>query len=154
VEEIASLIRRCPDWADVRQGDVTTRRRIISVLKTLSTFDLDILRAAIQLCLEDQHSCRNKLFVLNRYLFSVPTIVDAHTAGRFGGWLIPEIEGGRVELWPLSYTPMGNLQLTGVYMGYIGPSYLALEEFDYFRSTYGPRSKRQKENENNDTRLR
>jgi hypothetical protein len=77
--------------------------------------------------------------VLNRYIFAVPDQVPRGSP-RFGSFFgIPYDDQYVNELWPLSVDAAGKLELTGTFAGYYGAGYLALEEFDYFRDTFGAR---------------
>jgi hypothetical protein len=87
----------------------------------------------------------SRLYVLSRYIFNVPERAkfDSPT---FGGWMgVPHNSEEINLLWPLSYDQQGNLALTGQFGGYMGDDYLAIQEFDYFRSAYGARRNKERQ---------
>lgn len=89
----------------------------------------------------------SKVYILNRVAFEVPSQYStrANSNVLFGGWAGPPIENGIANIrWPLEYLPDGSIKIIGEFGGYMGPTYRALEEFDYFRSRF-PRRQFEKE---------
>ena len=91
---------------------------------------------------EDNYSIgeMGKLFILNRYLFNVPSSSELKQASFFGAWYgVPENERYVNLLWPLKIENNGKLTLVGEFSGYFGPDFRAVEEFDYFHRRFGCR---------------
>jgi hypothetical protein len=81
-----------------------------------------------------------QLFVMNRYLFKVPTQLKRGEARFFGGWTgVPHDENGVNPLWPLAVAKDGRLKLVGRSSRYFGDEFQAVEEFDYLNLKYGRR---------------
>jgi hypothetical protein len=81
----------------------------------------------------------SKLFVLNRPLIAVPPR-ENFSGPFFGGWEgVPQDNQEMNMMWPLSLEKDGNLRLTGVFSGYSGRPYFAVQEFDHFLAEYGRR---------------
>jgi hypothetical protein len=107
----------------------------------LTRHDLEDIRWTVRQYGDDHRfdvSAAGRLYVLNRYAFNVP----AHTSNPrlFGGfWREMGDEMGANELWPLAIDQAEHLRLVGTFLGYTGPPYAGLEEFDYFSHRYGLR---------------
>jgi len=112
-------------------------------LDALSRYDTPSLREAFAEYLSestDQMAHEQQLFLANRYLFNVPEWVNEERSLGFGGWLGIPREDKRVNLlWPLHRDSSGRLQLLGRSIGYLGPPFLAIDEFDYLEKEYGRR---------------
>jgi hypothetical protein len=144
VDEVLDLIDKCPPWSSFSADDDAVAGRIISSLRELHRCDLDSLRRAIVTLIKREEERgglgiepMTKLFVLNRYLFEVPS-QESVSEPHFGGWHIPTDGEWEDRMWPLSVHEDGMV-LSGMFFSYTGPPYDALDEFDYFRSKYGPR---------------
>ena len=150
VADAVARIEACPAWSELGVEDTGARREVIEALESLAAFDLDVVRDAVRVYRERREASEegydvaamSRLYVLVRYLFRAPRRGEAGQR-RFGSFFgVPAGEGWVDELWPLSEAEGGRLRLTGVFGGYFGESYLALEEFDHFRRAYGPRDPR------------
>jgi len=83
---------------------------------------------------------QSKLYVLLRFYFDVPEKERRGEAEYFGNWLGGPYDDAHVYLiWPVSVTD-GNVRITGAYKGYLGETYDALGEFDFFASRYNRRA--------------
>lgn len=140
--QVVRILESCPAWSSANAN----KREIIASLQRLSTNQTSVLRSGIEQFVakcqsENAYDVGNmsKLFVLNRFVFSVPER-DRYDGPFFGGWEgIPHDQKEMRILWPLSHAKDGQLQLTGTFAGYSGHLYLAVQEFDYFLKKYGRR---------------
>ncbi len=148
VNDIIKTLDGCIPWSEIEENDVNSRNEVMKTMEKLSRCDIDVLEKAVEkyvLNKKEQNSydvdSMSRLYVLNRYIFDV-SAKKPWEAPRFGAFFVlPSEREGIVELWPLSFDDKGNLVLTGEFGGYFGESYLAVEEFKYFRKTYGVRKK-------------
>ncbi len=151
-DEVAALIESCPNWEVVRRKDTATRSKILSVMQTIATHDVKIIRSGIVKYIEarkanGQEYEFGKLLVLNSYLFALPQKypIDGPERSAWcrldqGGWWSP---ADHVDLmWPLSYGPNREIILTGVCGAYSGGAYQALTCFDEYYAKFGLRSKK------------
>ncbi|MFT4177159.1 MAG: hypothetical protein QM627_10950 [Luteolibacter sp.] len=81
------------------------------------------------------------LYIFNRVYCRVPDEVPRESWKFFGGWIaVPGTEEKVGALWPLKENGQGELELVFPNAGgYAGPSYRAVEEFDYFYKRFGKR---------------
>jgi len=145
IEEIASKLRECPDWSYAR--DDRTRQRILELLDGIRKYPLDRIRQAVQKIISEDPlgNQQDKLFLLNAYLFDLPERLPPKAKYYDGGYFtLEKLEKPQPQsidaMWPLSYGPEGEVRLTGKAFASSGPPYPALEAFDYYRKTYGPRT--------------
>jgi hypothetical protein len=146
--EILRKIDSCAQWSRLT-GDVgadKARAQIIKVMNELSKYDLDQLRTVLLMYIQRAQNDKSQdyldklsvVFILNRYIFDVPSD-EPFVDPTFGGWLgVPHAQNKINNLWPLSVANE-QLQLTGVFRGYLGPPYRAIDEFDHFKTKYGLR---------------
>ena len=149
VNQVIKLIEACPAWSEISNKNAESSDKVIEYSRKISVYKTRIIRKAIKkflLANERMDSTVpdttywSRIYVLNRYLFNVPDKAKIKTK-TFGGWVgIPYTSKEVSMLWPLSYDIKGKLKLTGVYGGYLGHEYLAVEEFDYFYKKYGVRN--------------
>lgn len=142
IAEVLQLINGCPEWTEIEQGDTQKPRQIMRMLKGLSRFDTKTLRGAISQKIETNYQFEDfaKLYLINRFIFAVPEWVEATNYVTFAGWFgIPKEEGKIDLLYPFEQTSDGGLKLVGRHIGYLGPPYPALMEFDYLSKKYGRR---------------
>lgn len=140
------LLEDFPDWTG-RKPSWVQRNRFRNTAQELGKLDSDALRSAISSYLAaipaaDQFEARGKIYVLNRYLFAVPSGPHPEVR-RFGGFwdARPKAYSHQyLPLWPLEVDRSGNLVVSHGMGGYMGPGYRALQEFDYFRDEFGRRS--------------
>lgn len=147
VEAFVVEFEACPSWLTVQWEDVEPRTDVLLKLQALARYDAAAIRAAMvrhtRMYGKGQQSIDNvcNYRILNRLLFQVPSEVPEETPV-FGGWIVYCGNGAsRDELWPISIDKQGQIGLTGKAIGYLGPRYRFLEEFDYFHSKYGLRQK-------------
>lgn len=82
----------------------------------------------------------SRIFLLNRFMFNVPSEVMMPVPV-FGGWEgVPHRDGKINLLWPFSIAADGSIELTGKPIMYVGQRYDAIGEFDYFYHAYGKRN--------------
>lgn len=85
----------------------------------------------------------SKLHLLMLLLFDVPESYPREDIKYFGGWVIypkrPKGENNANLLWPFGYQN-GKLVLKASQMGYMGPPYDVLDEYDYFAARFPFRS--------------
>lgn len=144
-----SLIERLPAWTGMKLGS-TESVRMMSALEEIDKQETTVLREAVQCYWErevlgkaDSLEAESRLFILNRFIFNLPRVVDGRTIRIYGGWegLPIHADGTSVDLaWPFA-SRSGRLTLVGTYEGYCGDVYLALHEFDAFNSRFGRRHK-------------
>lgn len=148
IDRIVDILLACPAWSQVAADDTASREEILYAMEELSKVNLDVLRAAVVkyvLQMEEQKryyssTDMSRIFVLNRYIFAVPEQVPWDSFPGFGSIAIPGDSSDDLDiLWPLSVGADGELELTGTFTIYMGPEYLSVEEFDYFREQYGAR---------------
>jgi hypothetical protein len=89
----------------------------------------------------------DRLYLLLRVLFDLPQEYPAREAKSFAAYIVlggphpydPDKESVNL-LWPLGYQD-GKLVLTNQTVGYIGPPYEGLDEYDYFAARFPLRSR-------------
>lgn len=147
VSRALSILEDTPDWSGSMQMDPADKARIMRSMEELSRFDTDTLRTAAERHLNapPKHSfvevpAWGRVYLLNRYIFNVPSIAPPRTPS-FGGWFSAE-RPQNCLLWPLALGEEGKLELIATGSHYKGPSYLGLREFDYFRQKFGRRAER------------
>lgn len=146
IEDIANLLEASPAWSNILANDNQSQKIVIEYLERISQYDLAIIRVAIEQYINHKMATKSygvssmsRLYVLNRYLFDLPTDYPFDRS-TFGGWIgVPEGNGRINLLWPFSYDSQGQLVLTGRFGGYNGHDYLATQEFDYFQQTFPTR---------------
>jgi len=141
VEELAKRIRECPDPLDIAETNLLRRSVVLRTLLCLCNYDLRTIRAAEALITEKGSILDEaKLYVLNRCLFDVPEGASRDIRS-FSGWHACHDSNGYRVLWPLAKKPDGTLVLESMNSSYMGPSYQAVEEFDYFRQKFPVRKR-------------
>lgn len=144
VNNVISQIMACPAWSEASKRDIKTKENILQCLELISRNNNNVIRKAIEslfLKYPNDTSVWSRIFLLNRYIFQVPTDspIDDNL---FGGWVGIPIHNQKVNrLWPFSVDNNNNLILVGVFEGYFGNGYRGLDEFDYFLRKYGIRKK-------------
>ena len=144
LDSLASM----PKWSEAGAQGRGARHKIERAARQIAGMDLGAVRAAIKLYVKAAAAAEagpaiaelSRIFVLNRYLFDVPSRAELGSVPFFGGW--HGVHAGRNEinvLWPWRMKN-GRKQLAGSFKGYSGPAYGALAEFDYFRRRF-PRAK-------------
>ena len=135
----------CPQWNHIEPGDDRKAQMdLFECLDKLNEFDSPTLRCAIKQFLLSHENIDgwSKLFIVNRYVCDVPEWVPLAQGSSFSGFMGFPIEDGRVGLlWPLGKSASGRIVLIGHTAGYLGPSFLAVDEFDAFLKSYGRRAK-------------
>jgi hypothetical protein len=140
--EVLKLLESCPAWTALQKDDKVSHEKIITHLKKISEFDLQVIRSSSEKYLQANPdiSAKSKIFVLNRYLFNVPKKVPLNQMTGFGGWAgVPVRNSNANWMWPLSTDIFGRIKVEGVFAGYYGSKYAAIEEFDYFNRTFSRR---------------
>ena len=137
-------IEDMPIWSSTPFGGDRKRfEPIEQSLVRIADYDSDTIRRAFvyssqSLLNQRTVALEEKLFLINHYIFALPTVDDG-VMRYFGGWVPddPRIEG---PLWPfVREQPTGDIRLRGYFAGYLGPRYAPLEEFDFFLRQYGRR---------------
>jgi len=149
-EATISLIEQMPDWMSISKLGGPDSVRMISTLEQIDKEDTALLRMAVQRYWEREVlakigslEAQGRLFILNRFIFNVPQVIDGGTVRAYGGWDGIPINPDRTTVdlaWPLA-TGNGHVALVGMYQGYCGDLYLAPDEFDDFNSRFGRRRK-------------
>jgi hypothetical protein len=155
--EAMSLVKtldQMPDWTSISVNDPAVARHaeIESACREVAKHSTETIRLAFAYYEQNRFpdlAAEGKLFVLNRYLFDVPSLVrrDSPYFRLYGGWGAPESGEPRnpqptdtLDLrWPWSVGPDGELRLTGHFGGYMGPPYDALGEFDFWSANFNRR---------------
>lgn len=145
IDIISSQILSCPPWDEIEKGYIKkVESKILKDLSIIAENDIDKIRQALVYLFKKyprNTALWSRVFLLNRYIFLVPeqSPVDDKL---FGGWVGTPVKNDMVNrLWPFSYDSQGKLMLVGEFEGYLGPPYLGLYEFDYFRKKYSLRTK-------------
>lgn len=146
IDEIVNMLIACPAWSVMAEDDITTREEMMNTMEEVSKTDLDILYKALveyesRLKKLNRYdiSAMSRLFVLNRYIFAVPEKLPQDQVRGFGGFVVPVDDNGVNTMWPLAVGSDGNLVLVGFFLGYWGPPYQAVAEFEYLREEFGIR---------------
>jgi hypothetical protein len=128
----------------ISEGDVGAVR-LLSAMKECGRIPLPDLRRQLALLVEEYGMNEvelSKVFVMNRFIFAVPSHVPWARVQVFGAWAgVPTTHDGANLMWPLSERVPGVIELTSHFKGYYGPPYRPLREFDYFSAQFGPRAK-------------
>lgn len=148
IRKIYNLLDSCPAWNRMGSQNDESFNSILKQLDEISKFDAALVRIAIVNYTEKNLKgrmtdidCYARIFLLNRYIFNVPDKL-IKSKRPFGGWAgIPMSDDGVNWLWPFSLDKENKLVLTGKYLGFFGPDYQFLEEFDYLHKTFGIRKK-------------
>lgn len=146
IKRIINLIEESPAWADVEAVELEKREKIVKNCELIAEYNLQVIRASVSKFISDNQRSKSfdvsnmsRLLVLNRVLFKAPSKA-VMGKGSFGGWRGRPSNNGEINwLWPLSINEAGLFKLTGIFQGYKGHEFHALEEFDYFNSTFGLR---------------
>jgi hypothetical protein len=120
--------------------------KIIETLNRISNYNLTIIRKAIKIYSDESkkndltYSERmSPIFLLNRYLFNVPSELRSYKRYYWGVTGVPVKEGKVNWLWPFIQEKNGDIILKGFPIAFRGSEYFAIEEFDFFNKTFGPR---------------
>ena len=146
MKPVEEIIRLCPLWTELAVDDKLQRNKMTKELKRLQQYDLRTIRDGMASYIKKANYSSytvkqmGQLFVLNRFLFAVPDELPLGSIPFFGGWDVP-VNGGMVNSsWPWSFNQRTQkICLTGLFSGYSGDQFLALEEFDYLRARFGRR---------------
>ena len=146
IAHVIDEIERCPAWTKIDTNELE-RHKVIRCLDIIDSEETLVLRKAILELLarwraNDRYSVDNasKIFVMNRYLFKVPSKSRIDEARFFGGWIgVPHDEKEVNVLWPFTVAKDGTLDLVGQFGGYNGDDFQAIEEFDYLNHKFGRR---------------
>ena len=151
-KRILEAIARCPPWTRVTEedGDANAKQELFMCLDQLAREETPVLRQAFKRYIKTRQAENNysldessKLFVINRFLFNVPPSLGIEKAHFCGGWIGRPSRNEQIDtLWPWKLGVSGKLELVGIYHGYIGEEYQALEEFDFFNKHFGRRHKK------------
>jgi hypothetical protein len=146
---VAATIRNCPAWNEAvnRDGiDERVRDRLMKRFHAIRRYPLPVIREAIRILSQDAEArggdmgLEGRLYWLNKYLFAVPSENPWGPGVRFDGLAGSSEEMDRFGLmWPWTFDESGAIVLRGCPVYYSGPPYDALEFFDHYRQTYGPR---------------
>jgi hypothetical protein len=146
VERLFKQIRLCPPWTRIKASDQQSKQNVITCLDSIANNDTSRIRKAVERVAHDEDTSNysvdelSKLFLLNRYLFKVPSKSNMADARFFGGWGgVPHDEEHVDLLWPFAVNSAGKLELTGGFGGYYGDIFEAVDEFDYFNRRFGRR---------------
>jgi hypothetical protein len=147
VAKTVGELRSMPAWSELPAGDRKGLDTVMRRLQQLSKQRDATLRAAFSAYLDEERkaggpsvAAMSRLFLANRYLFAVPAELPLGSMPFFGGWLgVPMNEETVNPLWPFATSKSGKLSLTGQFQGYTGDDYLAVAEFDRFRTQFGRR---------------
>jgi len=146
VKQVLELLSDMPKWSEIDAHDRRAQKVIEEAAAGIGRNDLRVIRSAIREYLKRANGRDagpeigdlSRIFVLNRYLFDVPSHVALGEIRVFGGWHGNQVRHGVTDwLWPWKVTGQRK-RLTGSFKGYSGPPYFALPEFDYFRRTFSP----------------
>lgn len=144
---VVETLQCCPTWIHAATSNTTTRATILQCLDVLARQDTSVLRKAVEQFVFERKAAgkytvddMSKVFLLNRYVFNVPSKSKLKEARFFGGWVgIPCDETDVDLLWPLRMGDDGKWELAGKCGGYYGDVFEAIMEFDYFNQRFGRR---------------
>lgn len=125
--------------------------RLIDVANKLCKLSTPDLRKVIEAVVDEVRDTHtdidewSKIYILNRVAFEVPNKYSKKARGNhgifFGGWGgVPTSRNFANIRWPVDYRPDGKAEIVGSFGGYMGDSYLAVAEFDFFAEQF-PRRK-------------
>lgn len=145
-ESLAKVLHDLPSWVSMQELGKEQRESASREYFRISKRPLSEIRQGVAAYVREFGSnieALSKVFLLNRFVFKVPSSVGRMKNVYFGSWRgVPFTKDTVDPLWPLSLDSGGNLRIVGVFGGYYGPKYMALDEFEYFAATYGPRVSR------------
>ena len=148
ISNAVETIKSCPAWTRLSANDKDAKQSLLECLDKLSREKTSVLSNAIQRFIAQRRAegaysvdDMSRLFLLDRYIFSVPTQSKLSEARFFGGWIgVPHDDNLVDLLWPFKIGRSGRLELAGVFGGYNGDDFEALQEFDYFNQKFGRRN--------------
>jgi hypothetical protein len=147
-DAVAELLEEMPAWSEVKTGDEQGLQRVEDAVRRVGRFGLDEVKDGLRRFVALHRGApggldvadMSKLYVLVRYVYDAPQSAPKGRS-RFGSFLgIPETDDTVDELWPWELGPDGEPHLSGFFQGYVGESYLPLEEADAFEEGYGVRT--------------
>jgi hypothetical protein len=145
MEEIKDVLVKMYPWARLEQNEMDLKKMILIDLKKISKYSIQEIRSGVKSFIDECINSKegyntdqmSKLYVLNRYLFNLPEYVDINEP-RFAAIRGIPVKNDKINLlWPLEKIGKNELQITGIFKGYSGESFLALKEFDFFNEKYG-----------------
>jgi len=140
VAQAIKLFINMPAWLEAPRMPT----ELASSLEMLSLCTTDALRAAEVAYLSnsgDKYAKLEKLFLVNRCAFAIPSNTELKEARLFGGWLAPLSAPRLTMLWPFREMEDGSLDLFTLHSGYLGPDYTPLEEFDFLQKRFPRRTR-------------
>jgi hypothetical protein len=139
---VAELLFSAPSWIEAGD-DPKLAVKLLSRLRRISALHTDVVRGGVEFFIDESKRKKSysldeqsKLYLLNRYMFRLPRSVPRGQIPFFGGWLIPDTGGNLNPNWPFAVQKGGELALKGVFSGYMGDEFRALDEFDLLRRHY------------------
>jgi hypothetical protein len=147
-DQIEQLLDEMPSWSMLTPEDTILSLKIASYLWDIQKYKTDEIQQAVSSYLEKSKASASgyntaimsKLYVLNRFIFRVPEWIESGNPRYASFRGIPQKGEMINELWPLSINSSGDLSITGIFGGYAGESFQALEEFESFNKLYNRRS--------------
>jgi hypothetical protein len=145
MEEIKNILINMYPWARVEEDGEELKELILHDLKKISEYSIqeirDGVKAYIDKCINSKFGFdtddMSKLYLLNRFLFDLPEYVNINEP-RFAAFRGIPVKNDEINiLWPFEKNEKNEFQITGMFKGYSGESYLALKEFDFFNNNYG-----------------
>lgn len=144
--QILNWIRECPAWQELEPPQLTGKEKVIAQLDAVARSDTDTIREAVKHLVinnkEYDPRLMSKLFLLNRYIFAVPSRCKRKEVRLFGNWNgIPYDDEYINLLWPFQLMAKGTLDIVSDFRGYYGEAFRPLDEFDYFNKKFGRRKR-------------
>jgi hypothetical protein len=145
---VADLLEEMPAWSEVATGDRPGLRQVEEAVHRVHRFGTEAVKDGLRRFVTVRARSpggldvadMSKLYVLIRYMYDAPQRAPKDKP-RYGSFLgVPDTPDTVDELWPWDLGPDGQPHLTGFFQGYVGESYLALEEADAFEKSYGARA--------------
>ena len=108
VERLVKQIRLCPPWTRISASDQLAKQNVLKCLDAIANNDTSLIRKAVEQFRQEQRTPRypidelSRLFLLNRYLFKIPSKSNMADAQFFGGW-------GRVRMMKRKLIYYGRL---------------------------------------------
>jgi hypothetical protein len=144
IAQVIEQMNQCASWIHLKPLAVEERKDVVECLIRLAHEDNTILRESIRRLCKSKIAAGNysvedmgKLHVLISLVFDAPPRWGLQDLPPGGGWVDAPHGSDYLDLlWPLSVTPDGLPVLTGTFYGYNGPSYNALDEFDWFSERF------------------
>jgi hypothetical protein len=134
-----------PDFEQQRQNALETARQIESVSADIAKYDSDVIRAAF-VQYSEEHSSREALDIVNRYLFQFPqtTESDSHHANMLNYRSAKPLlrrDKSISNSFPWEPDASGGLHFSVESRGFIGTGrpYDAVKAFDYYQTHFGRR---------------